>query len=121
MTNSRTLRRLSTVIASVTKFFKSDEASFGLRVACATFAGTIPAFLRSSYAFYNEYRGVWITITVVLGMGPTTGAGLIGLFTRVLGTIMGGLFAMAVWYIVVGKIPGVIVLSFVVLTLRKPL
>jgi uncharacterized membrane protein YccC len=118
MTNSRTLRAISRVLSSVAEFFKSDEASFGFRVAAATFVGTVPAFLRSSYAFYSEYRGVWITITVILGMGPTTGAGFLGLFMRVLGTIVGGLCAMAAWYIVVGKVPGVIVLSFVILTAR---
>jgi uncharacterized membrane protein YccC len=58
---------------------------------------------------------------VVLGMSPTTGASILGLVGRALGTIIGGLLAMGVWYIVVGRIPGVIVFSLVVLALRNRL
>ena len=106
------------MLISISNFFRSEYASFGFRAACATFAGTIPAFLSSSYNFFVEYRGVWITITVILGMSPTTGASLNGLFMRCLGTVVGGVIALAVWYIVVGKSVGVIVLSLVALTPR---
>jgi Fusaric acid resistance protein-like len=52
-------------------------------------------------------------------MSPTTGASLNGLFTRCLGTIVGGVVAMGVWYMVDQRAPGVIVLSLVVLAVRK--
>lgn len=64
------------------------------------------------------YRGVWITITVVLGLSPTTGASLSGLVWRCVGTVVGGLAAMATWYIVVGHVSGVIVFSLVVTAIR---
>jgi hypothetical protein len=51
-------------------------------------------------------------------MSPTTGASLNGLFTRCLGTVVGGVVAMGVWYMVDQKAPGVIVLSLVVLAVR---
>lgn len=51
-------------------------------------------------------------------MSPTTGASLNGLFMRCLGTVIGGVIALAVWYIVVGKSAGVIVLSLVALAPR---
>jgi len=92
---------------------------YGFRVATATLAGTLPAFLRSSYSFFAEYRGVWLTIIVILGMSPTTGASISGLIARALGTIVGGLIAMAVWYIVVGHSAGVIVFSLVATALRN--
>jgi len=47
-------------------------------------------------------------------MSPTTGASLNGLFYRCLGVI-----ALAVWYMVVGKSAGVIVLSLVALAPRN--
>jgi len=103
---------------AISHFFRSESAQFGLRAACATLAGTIPAFLRPSYVFFTMYRGVWITITVVLGMSPTTGASINALAWRCVGTVVGGLSAMAVWYIVVGHVPGVIVFSLVVASLR---
>ena len=51
-------------------------------------------------------------------MSPTTGASLNGLFYRCLGTVVGGVIALAVWYMVVGKSAGVIVLSLVALAPR---
>jgi uncharacterized membrane protein YccC len=101
-----------------TKFTRSDYAAFGFRAACATLAGTLPAFLRSSFSFFTEYRGVWVTITVILGMSPTTGASINGLFGRASGTIVGGLLAMGVWYMVVGHVAGVIVFTLIALALR---
>jgi hypothetical protein len=52
-------------------------------------------------------------------MSPTTGASLNGLFYRCLGTVVGGVIALAVWYMVVGKSAGVIVLSLVALAPRN--
>jgi len=103
-----------------TDFLQSEYSQFGIRAALATIAGTIPAFLASSWQFFTEYRGVWITITVILGMSPTIGASISGLVARSVGTLIGGLLAMAAWYIVVGKVPGVIVLSLIVLIPRTP-
>jgi len=108
-------------LAAVGNFFASPYSQFGLRAAYATVAGTLPAFFSGSYAFFIQYRGVWITITVVIAMSPTTGASIYGLFKRLLGTIVGGVLAMVVWYIVDGHIPGVIVFSLVVGTFRNGL
>jgi len=113
------LKFIYSIFIASSRFFRSQYAGFGLRAACATLAGTIPVFFANSYIFFNTYRGVWITITIVLGMSPTTGASINGFVSRCLGTIVGGLLAMGVWYIVVGKIAGVIVLSLVVLAFRN--
>lgn len=118
VTTNKFLKFLFACILSVPRFFKSPYAGFGVRAACATFAGTIPAFLGPSYYFFTEYRGVWITITVILGMSPTTGASIYGLLTRCLGTIIGGLLAMMVWYIVDQKVPGIIVMTWFVIIFR---
>ena len=117
---NRFVRRFFTVLSTCTDFLKSEYSQFGIRAALATIAGTIPAFLAPSWNFFTEYRGVWITITVILGMSPTIGASISGLVARSVGTLIGGLLAMAAWYIVVGKVPGVIVFSFLVLIPRTP-
>ena len=117
-TNNRFLRGIVAMFVASSHFFRSEFAQFGIRAALATLAGTIPAFLAQSYNFFTEYRGVWITMTVVLGMSPTTGASISGLAWRCVGTVVGGLCAMAVWYIVVGHVPGVIVFSLVVTSIR---
>ena len=68
--------------------------------------------------FYQAYRGVWSTVVIVISLGPTTGASVNALLLQSAGTILGGLLAMAVWYVVDTKIAGVIVLSFVVTIFR---
>jgi hypothetical protein len=78
----------------------------------------VPAYLENSVAFYQAYRGVWSTVVIVISLGPTTGASVNGLFSQTAGTILGGLVAMAVWYIVDKTIAAVIALSFVVTIFR---
>lgn len=78
----------------------------------------MPAYLEDSVLFYQAYRGVWSTVVIVISLGPTTGASVYGLLLQSAGTVLGGLVAMAVWYVVDQKIAGVIALSFVVTTFR---
>lgn len=68
--------------------------------------------------FYQAYRGVWSTVVIVISLGPTTGASVNGLLWQTVGTVLGGLVAMAVWYVVVKTIAAVIALSFVVTIFR---
>ena len=106
------------ILAAITRFFRSEYAIFGLRAACAAFAGSIPAFIATSATFYLQYRGVWIIVVIILCLNPTTGASLNGLLVQCSGTLLGGLLAMAVWYMVDQKVAGVIVFTFVVNVFR---
>ena len=107
-------------LASITRFFRSEYAIFGLRATCAAFAGSIPAFIRTSAVFYLQYRGVWIIVVIILCLNPTTGASLNGLLVQCSGTLLGGLTAMAVWYMVDEKVAGVIVFTYLVNVFRNP-
>ena len=114
------IQRFFDVLASISHFFRSEYSLFGLRTAIATFVGALPAFLADSATFYVDYRGSWVVVTIILILNPTAGASLGSLLFLSAGTIFGGLTAMAVWYVVDQKVPGVIVLSFVVMTIRIP-
>ena len=105
-------------IAVAGKFFQSHYSQYGFRVACACLAGTLPAYFLNSYGFFIEYRGFWVTITILISLSPTAGASIDGLIQRCLGTLIGALLAMAVWYIVDQRIPGIIVLSFFIAAYR---
>lgn len=106
------------ILGSILAFLRSNYALFGLRAALAGLTAAIPAYLQNSAMFYRSYRGVWSTIVIVISLGPTTGASVYGLLFQCLGTILGGLTSMAVWYVVDQKVPGVIVLSFFVTIVR---
>jgi uncharacterized membrane protein YccC len=112
------VRRFFHVLSGISHFFRSEYSLFGLRTAIATFVAAIPAFLADSATFYIDYRGSWVVVTIILILNPTAGASLGSLLFLTGGTILGGLTAMAVWYVVDQKVPGVIVLSFLVMTVR---
>ncbi len=68
----------------------------------------IVAFLEPTQNFFMEQRLVWSMIIITIGMTMTSGQSLFGFFCRVLGTVIGMVLSLLVWYIVDGKIPGVI-------------
>lgn len=117
-TKSKFFRIVFALLSTFPTFFRSEYSIFGLRAACASFVGAIPAFIATSATFYLQYRGVWISIVIILCLNPTTGASLNGLLVQCTGTLLGGLLAMAVWYMVDEKVAGVIVFTFVVNVFR---
>jgi len=106
------------VFSTISRFLRSEFSLFGLRTATATFVAALPAYLASSAEFYVAYRGAWAIVAIILIMNPTAGASLGSVLFLTAGTVAGGLTAMAVWYVVDQKVAGVIVLSFVVFTIR---
>ena len=119
-TKSKFFEIMFSLLSAIPKFFRSQYSIFGLRAACASFAGSIPAFIATSATFYLQYRGVWIIVVIILCLNPTTGASMNGLLVQCTGTLLGGLVAMAVWYMVDEKVAGVIVFTFVVNVFRTP-
>jgi uncharacterized membrane protein YccC len=105
-------------LSTISHFLRGEFSMFGLRVGLATFVAGLPAYLADSAAFYVEYRGAWAIVTIILIMNPTAGASLSSVFFLTVGTLAGGLTAMAVWYMVDQKVAGVIALSFPVFTIR---
>jgi uncharacterized membrane protein YgaE (UPF0421/DUF939 family) len=79
----------------------------------------MPAFFSNSALFYYQHRGSWAIVIVILCLSPTTGGSLYSTAVQALGAILGGVLAMAVWYMVDGKVGGVIVFTFIVTMCRK--
>jgi hypothetical protein len=52
----------------ISKFFGSEEAAFGFRVACATMTIGVVAFLERTQKFFMEQRLVWALIIITIGM-----------------------------------------------------
>ncbi|KAJ3509937.1 hypothetical protein NLJ89_g4950 [Agrocybe chaxingu] len=84
-------------LAAFFRFFKSAEGIFALRVAIVSVALWIPAVLHSSAWFYYENKGMWALIMA------QTGLAIMGFFIRILGTIIGLLLGIVVWYIGAGN------------------
>jgi hypothetical protein len=52
-------------IRIIPSFFRSDESTFGFRVACATLTVGIAAYLKDTQTFFIEQRLVWAMIIIV--------------------------------------------------------
>ncbi|KAK4119617.1 hypothetical protein N657DRAFT_684256 [Parathielavia appendiculata] len=102
-------QRFGNGLRKISKFFGSQESAFGFRVACATMTIGIVAFLENTQRFFMEQRLVWALIIITIGMTMTSGQSFFGFLCRVGGTIVAMCLSLIIWYIVGGRIPGVIV------------
>ncbi|CAA7266340.1 unnamed protein product [Cyclocybe aegerita] len=90
-------------LAAFFRFFKSAKGIFALRVAIVSVALWIPSVLHSSAWFYYENKGMWALIMAQTGLAVYAGDQIMGFFIRLLGTIIGLLLGIAVWYIGTGN------------------
>ncbi|KAK4097486.1 hypothetical protein N658DRAFT_518600 [Parathielavia hyrcaniae] len=109
-------QRFGNGLRKISNFFGSEESLFGLRVACATMTIGIVAFLENTQQFFVEQRLVWALIIITIGWASSTlsrqfpsGQSFFGFLCRVGGTIVAMCLSLIIWYIVGGRIPGVIV------------
>ena len=56
----------------------TTDAAFSLRAAMVVACLTIPAFLESSYGWYNDVRGQWAAVVALIWMGPSVGSNFFG-------------------------------------------
>ncbi|KAH8658195.1 hypothetical protein BX600DRAFT_400895 [Xylariales sp. PMI_506] len=90
----------------------SQESMFGLRVSLANMTVGILAFLEVTQDFFQKQRLVWAMIIIAIGMSVTAGQSAFSFVLRLTGTVIAMILALIDWYIVDGKIPGVIVFEF---------
>lgn len=106
-------QKFGNLIRRISHILGSEESAFGFRVTIATFSAAILAFLGRTQDFYVSNRVSWVVIIVVIGMSPTSGKSLFGMIGRIVGTCVSIAFAFAIFYMVAGETPGVIVLLYV--------
>lgn len=87
-------------------WFASAEGLFALRMVVVTIALAIPAVIPSSAGFYYREKGIWGLImgqsTLLVYMADFT----YSLISRAVGTVVGGVAGLVVWYIGSGDGPG---------------
>jgi hypothetical protein len=104
--------RLSVGLRAVSRMIKSDQSSFGFRVAAASFSVGILAFLHQTQDFFIRQRCIWAMIVIVIGMNPTSGQTMFGFLARIVATVISLVLSLIVWYIVDGKTAGVIIFLY---------
>ncbi|KAK7008046.1 hypothetical protein R3P38DRAFT_3211693 [Favolaschia claudopus] len=93
------LGRFSIALGGVLRFFRTPEGIFALRHAFLSLALWIPAVVRRTAWFYYAEKGLWALIMAQMGLATFAGDQLFGLATRLVGTALGLLNGMVVWYI----------------------
>ncbi|KAJ5624821.1 hypothetical protein N7510_001130 [Penicillium lagena] len=104
--------KLSVGLRAVSHMIKSDQSSFGFRVAAASFSVGILAFLHQTQDFFIRQRCIWAMIVIVIGMNPTSGQTMFGFVARIVATVISLVLSLIVWYIVDGKTAGVIIFLY---------
>ncbi|KAJ7328509.1 hypothetical protein DFH08DRAFT_884074 [Mycena albidolilacea] len=93
------LGRFSVALGGALRFFKTPEGIFALRHAVVSLALWIPAVVPRTAWFYYANKGLWALIMAQMGLATFAGDQLFGLATRIVGTALGLLNGMVVWYI----------------------
>jgi uncharacterized membrane protein YccC len=102
----------STILRVISHALKSDQSTFGFRVAAASFSVGILAYLHQTQDFFIRQRCIWAMIVIVIGMNPTSGQTMFGFVARIVATAISLVLSLIVWYIVDGKTAGVIVFLY---------
>lgn len=102
----------SSILRVISHALKSDQSTFGFRVAAASFSVGILAYLHQTQDFFIRQRCIWAMIVIVIGMNPTSGQTMFGFVARIVATAISLVLSLIVWYIVDGKTAGVIVFLY---------
>ncbi|KAK4634032.1 hypothetical protein CLAFUW4_01177 [Fulvia fulva] len=101
--------RIGDFIRLLPQALRSDASAFGFRVVCATMSIGIICYLEVSQTFCLENRLLWAMIMVPLSMTRTASQSTWSFALRILGTAIAMTASYAIWYVVDGMTPGVIV------------
>ncbi|KAF7330042.1 hypothetical protein MKEN_00268300 [Mycena kentingensis (nom. inval.)] len=93
------LGKLSVRLGSFLHFFATDEGIFALRHALLSLALWIPAVVPSSAWFYYSNKGLWALIMGQMALATYAGDQLASIATRIVGTGLGLLLGLVIWYI----------------------
>ncbi|CAO3608821.1 unnamed protein product [Cunninghamella blakesleeana] len=92
---------------------------FAFKTAVAVVLLSIPAFQKENYIWFQEWKGQWAQISLVLWLFPMAGLFYASMLLRVAGTIIGGILGIIVWEITRGNPYGISVVCFFIFVYFK--
>ncbi|KAF9321537.1 hypothetical protein BG003_001268 [Podila horticola] len=96
-TPSTFLQKWSTRLWKFLHVFRSFHVKYAAKTAISTMVLLIPAFVDWTRPYFVQYRGEWAIISMLIVMVPTVGGtNIVGLY-RILGTVIGCYFGVAVY------------------------
>ncbi|KAI8339494.1 hypothetical protein BC941DRAFT_420641 [Chlamydoabsidia padenii] len=110
---STSMERFFNSLHKVFLWLKDIDTAFALKSAMGMVMLAIPAWMPANAGWFQDWRGEWSLITLCLWLFPTPGMFFFGLYTRVLGSVVGAVMGIVVWEITRGNPYGLGVLCFV--------
>ncbi|CAO3597555.1 unnamed protein product [Absidia cylindrospora] len=110
---STTMERFFNKIYNCLLWFKDIDTMFALKTAVGMVLLAIPAWMPQSAGWFADWRGQWSLITLCLWIFPTPGMFFFGLYSRVLGSVVGAVLGIVVWEITRGNPYGLGVVCFI--------
>ncbi|KAG8773968.1 hypothetical protein FRC12_002211 [Ceratobasidium sp. 428] len=93
------VQHLTYAIWNVWRFLRTNEAIFAIKYMVVTIALWLPQVIKHSAEFtYNE-KGLWALIMAQFGLNMYMSDQIGQFVARILGTVVGGVVGMLIWYI----------------------
>ncbi|KAI8081921.1 Fusaric acid resistance protein-like-domain-containing protein [Gilbertella persicaria] len=98
----------------LSKWLTDTTTFFAFKTAVGVVLLAIPAWRAQDATWYQDWRGQWAMITLVLWMFPMTGAFIFGIIDRIVGSVVGAILGIVVWEISRGNPYGLAILCFII-------
>ncbi|EWC48838.1 hypothetical protein DRE_00143 [Drechslerella stenobrocha 248] len=102
-TTVRERNKLAEAFTGLLHWLTNSEGIFAARVVLATIIISIPTALKSSAEFCHNNRAIWALIMAQLTVSQYMGDFVFSITMRTLGTVVGGIMGLLVWYIGTGS------------------
>ncbi|KAE8391729.1 Fusaric acid resistance protein-like-domain-containing protein [Aspergillus alliaceus] len=96
--------------------FRKDETRFAVKVGTGAVLYALPSFLSFTRPFYLYWKGEWGLISYMLVCSMTIGASNTTGYARFLGTLIGALCSIGVWYVTGSNAFGLALFGFFMAT-----
>ncbi|KAE8349183.1 Fusaric acid resistance protein-like-domain-containing protein [Aspergillus coremiiformis] len=97
-------------------FFGQDETKFAVKVGAGALLYALPSFVSFTRPFYLYWKGEWGLVSYMLVCSMTIGASNTTGYARFLGTLVGALCSITVWYVAGSNALGLACLGFFMAT-----
>lgn len=88
---------------SAASFFRRDDIKFAIKVGLGAMLYASISFVPATRPFYSHWRGEWGLVSYMLVCSMTIGASNTTGYSRILGTCLGAVLAIAAWEIAQGN------------------
>ena len=90
-------RRYFRKLYDALSIFRRDDIKFAIKVSFGAMLYALPSFIPATRPFYSRWRGEWGLLSYMLVCSMTIGASNTTGYSRILGTCLGAVLAIAAW------------------------